>query len=61
MPMVKVSTLFHRVDGFYESENKITFPIALDIEFVDSFLDRLLEPLIFDPGDDLVEKLLLKI
>ena len=59
--MVKISTLFHRVDGFNESENKIEGPFELDTEFVDSFLNHLLEPLIFDPGDELVEALLEKI
>ncbi|HER08597.1 MAG TPA: hypothetical protein ENO20_06765 [Bacteroides sp.] len=59
--MTQISTLFHRVDGFNESEIKIKYPIVLDIEFVDSFLSHLLEPLIFDPGDELVEKLMRKI
>ena len=59
--MVKISTLFHRVDGFNESESKIEEPFEVDIEFVDSFLNHLLEPLIFDPGDELVEALLEKI
>lgn len=59
--MVKISTLFHRVDGFNESEISIKDPIVLDIDAVDSFLNHLLEPLIFDPGDELVESLLQKI
>jgi len=59
--MVNNSTLFHWVDGFNESEITIKDPLLLDIDSLDSFLTRLLEPLIFDPGDEVVETLLQKI
>jgi hypothetical protein len=59
--MVQISTLFHWVDGFNESEIAFKEPFTLDAEFVDSFLNHLLDPLIFDPGDELVAALLQKI
>ena len=58
--MVKVSTLFHRVDGFDESDLSTKTPSLLDQDFADNFLDKLLEPLVFDPGDELVQKVLQK-
>ena len=59
--MVKVSTLFHWVDGFDESDLSTKTPSLLDQDFADNFLDKLLEPLVFDPGDELVLKVLQKI
>ena len=56
--MVNVSTLFHRVDGF---DNKIISQDTrelLDPDIETRFLNRLLEPLLFDPGDELVQKVL---
>ena len=58
--MVKVSTLFHRVDGFDESDESTDLPALLDQNKEDSFLQSLLEPLIFDPGDKLVQTILKK-
>lgn len=58
--MVKVSTLFHRVDGFDESDESSDLPAFLDQNKEDSFLQALLEPLIFDPGDNLVQTILKK-
>jgi len=55
--MVKVSTLFHRVDGFIESDDSSDLPALLDQDKEDNFLQTLLEPLIFDPGDKLVPTL----
>ena len=57
--MVKVSTLFHRVDGFSEfylrpSQN----PDILDQDTEDEFLHKLLEPLLYHPDDKLVQNLL---
>ena len=58
--MVKVSTLFHWVDGFDESDLSAKNPSLLDQDFADNFLNKLLEPLVFDPGDELVLKVLQK-
>ena len=58
--MVKVSTLFHWVDGFDESDLSTKNPFLLDQDFADNFLANLLEPLVFDPGDELVLKVLQK-
>ena len=59
--MVKVSTLFHRVDGFDEQEASSAIPDTLDLDLGDHFLQNLMEPLIFDPGDKLVKTILTKI
>jgi len=56
--MVKNSTLFHWVDGFEELNFPVSSPILLDQNFEDEFLNELLEPLIFDPGDKLVKTVL---
>jgi len=59
--MVKVSTLFHRVDGFDELNASSTNPEMLDQDRGDQFLHNLLNPLIYDPGDKLVNTILRKI
>ena len=59
--MVKVSTLFHRVDEFDESEASSYNPESLDQYFGYQFLEELMEPLIFDPGEQLVKTILNKI
>jgi hypothetical protein len=60
--MVKVSTLFHRVDGFDETEVPLDAPPEiLDLEFEDLFLKELLSPLVYDPGERLVQAILQKI
>ena len=59
--MVKVSTLFHRVDGFDELEASTDNLELLDQDFGDQFLQELMEPLIFDPGEQLVKTILTKI
>jgi hypothetical protein len=56
--MVKVSTLFHRVDGFDENEESDKHPVALDQDKEDTYLNKLLKPLVFDPGDELVQRVL---
>ena len=56
--MVKVSTLFHRVDGFITSEQPSELQDLLDQELEDSFLHKVLEPLLYDPGDKLVQSIL---
>ena len=59
--MVKVSTLFYRVDGF----NKVSFisaiPYMLNQDNGDQFLENLLSPLVIDPGEELVKTILRKI
>ena len=59
--MVKVSTLFHRVDGFNEFDQSSNIPVILDQNIEDNFLHKLLEPLLYDPGDKLVQTILNKI
>lgn len=59
--MVKVSTLFHRVDGFDDQNASSTIPDILDQDLEDQFLQNLLNPLIYDPGDELVKTILKKI
>ena len=59
--MVKVSTLFHRVDGFNRYDLSARNPNITDQEFEDDFLNRLLEPLVFDPGDEVMQKILQQI
>lgn len=56
--MVKISTLFHRVDGFDE-KNTSDETRELSDQLADyQFLTELLEPLLFDPGDELVQRIL---
>ena len=59
--MVKVSTLFHRVDGFNKIDDTSNIPDILDQDLEDNFLHKVLEPLLFDPGDKLVQTVLNKI
>lgn len=59
--MVKVSTLFFRVDGFDESDVPISIPDFLDQDLTDKFLSQLLKPLVFDPDERLVQNILSKI
>ena len=56
--MVKVSTLFHRVDGFDELNASSTVPDMLDQDLGDQFLEDMLTPLIYDPGEKLVKTIL---
>ena len=58
MPMVKVSTLFYRVDGFDAQNTSFSFPDFMAAYFGDQFLKELLSPLIYDPGEDLVQAIL---
>ena len=58
--MVKVSTLFHRVDGFDELNASSTIPDKLDQDLGDQFLEDMLTPLIYDPGEKLVKTILEK-
>jgi len=59
--MVKVSTLFHRVDGFDELNASSSIPDKLDQDLGDQFLEDMLTPLIYDPGEKLVKTILEKI
>lgn len=61
MPMVKVYTLFHRVDGFNEPYTPLSHPDMLSQDLGDQFLDELLSPLVHDPGEELVKTILKKI
>jgi len=59
--MVKVSTLFYRVDGFNEVNFISAIPDMLDKDKGDQFLENLLSPLVLDPGEELVKTILRKI
>ncbi len=59
--MVKVSTLFHRVDGFNELYASSNIPDMLEQDLGDQFLHELMTPLILDPGEKLVKTILEKI
>jgi len=59
--MVKVSTLFYRVDGFITCNITARNPNITDQDFEDDFLDKLLEPLVYDPGEELMQKILQQI
>jgi hypothetical protein len=56
--MVKVSTLFHRVDGFDESGKYSNCQNEMDLNLGDNFLEELLGPINFDPGEKLVKAIL---
>jgi len=56
--MVKVSTLFHWVDGFDYSDISTRNPNITDQLFDGNFLNELLEPLVYDPSDELMQKIL---
>ena len=56
--MVKVSTLYHRVDDFNNNNQSIDLPVFLDQEEADTYLNNLLKPLVFDPDDEIVQKVL---
>lgn len=56
--MVKVSTLIYRVDGFDEKDTSSDAWKLSDQNIDNQFLNDLLEPLIFDPGDELVQQIL---
>jgi len=58
--MVKVSTLFFRVDEFDGSDVSSYIPDFLDQDLTDNFLNQLLKPLVFDPDDRLVQNILSK-
>jgi hypothetical protein len=56
--MVKVSTLFHRVDGFDETHvNHISRELP-DPDIASQLLSSILEPLLYDPGEELVRRTL---
>ena len=59
--MVKVSTLFVRVDDFENSDDSNHLPDLLDQTLEDRFLEQLLKPLVYDPGEELVLRVLQKI
>ena len=59
--MVKVSTLFYRVDGFNGVNLISTIPDILNQDKGDQFLENLLGPLVIDPGEELVKAIFEKI
>lgn len=59
--MVKVSTLFHRVDGFDELNASTAIPDSLDQDLGDQFLHELMTPILHDPGEKLVKSILEKL
>jgi len=61
MPMVKMYTLFHRVDGFNEPYATSSHPDMLSQDLGDQFLNELLGSLVHAPGEELVKTILTKI
>ncbi|MCP4309902.1 MAG: hypothetical protein GY790_01445 [Bacteroidetes bacterium] len=59
--MVKVSTLFHRVDGFDGTRTSDETRETPEQNIETQFLTDLLEPLLFDPGDELMQRILREI
>lgn len=56
--MVNISTLFYRVDSFDKTDATSENPVYSDQDLADDFLSELLEPLVYDPGEELVRKVL---
>jgi hypothetical protein len=56
--MVKISTLFHRVDGFEDAETSETTRELPDQDIETHFINKLLEPLLFEPGEELMQRIL---
>lgn len=56
--MVKVSTLFYRVDGFDKTNSSKNTRDLSDQSLDDQFLKDLLEPMLVDPGDEIVQRIL---
>jgi len=59
--MVKISTLFHRVDGFEEETDNSMLRELPQPDIENHILTEILEPLLVDPGEDLVQKILHKV
>ena len=60
--MVKISTLIHRVDGFdFKNLPSVTRELPEENLEEEKFIRNLLEPLLFDPGDELVQQVLQKV
>lgn len=59
--MVKISTLFHRVDGFDDTHTSSDARELSDQHIDTQFLTDLLEPLLFDPGDEVMQRILREI
>ena len=59
--MAKVSTLLHRVDGFDENTDKTSPPKLPEPNIETQYSTAFLEPLLFDPGEEIVQRLLLKV
>jgi hypothetical protein len=49
------------VDGFDELSASSTIPVMLDQDLGDQFLKEILNPLVYDPGEELVKTILEKI
>ena len=58
--MPEHSTLLYQVDDFDLTSKPIKFPVVLNEILNDDFLNALLETLVYDPGDGIVKKVLLK-
>jgi len=56
--MTKHSTLLYWIDDF--DSNSSDYSAKIDELFNDDFLDAFFNPLIFDPGDNLVKQALMK-
>jgi len=56
--MVKVSTLFHRVDGFDENTSTSVDPGFLDLELEEQWIKQILDPLETDPEERIIQNIL---
>jgi hypothetical protein len=59
--MVNISTLYYRVDGFDTSEETNGNPVFPEQDLSNDLLSELLETVLFDPGEELVRKVLAKV
>ena len=59
--MVKISTLFHRVDGFEEQPENPTLRELPQLNIESHILTEILEPLLIDPGEYLVQQVLRRV
>ena len=59
--MTKHSTLLYWLDDFDSRSNFVQIPFKLEETFSDDFLNAFFESLEYDPGEDLVRKVILKV
>ena len=60
LPMTKHSTLLYFIDNFKPAANQANYTLLIKNCFDPEFLNALMKDLDYDPGDELVKKVLLK-